>query len=144
MEADAIKDSRQKDMAINCKHITDFFKPGRTTIIGLETLSRRENDAHTGRYQNQGTPKRKPTNSLTGESPLKQRKLANSKATGGGEFKNSCTVPINIALRDLKHNIQGLESKSDNDREVVVQRDSPGRDTGSRCTDMQPGCEPSL
>ena len=105
----------------------------------------------TGSYQTPGTPKRKLIHTLMGESPLKRRKinfvkpLPISKSAVGGKFSNSCTVPIDIALRDFKPNSHGpAKLRSDNDSEVVVQQDSPGLDTDSSCTDMQPGCETSL
>ena len=39
MEAEAIKDSKQKDMASNTKRITDFFKPGRITPMRFKETS---------------------------------------------------------------------------------------------------------
>jgi hypothetical protein len=151
MEAEAIKDSKQKDMEGNTHRITDFFKPGRMTPMRFKETSGRVEDADTGSYQTPGTPKRKLIHTLMGESPLKRRKinfvkpLPISKSAVGGKFSNSRTVPIDIALRDFKPNSHGpAKLRSDNDSEVVAQQDSPGLETDSSCTDMQPGCETSL
>ena len=118
MEAEAIKDYKQKDMASNNKRITEFFKPGKQTPVGSKETSGREEDADTGSYHTPGTPKRKITHSLTGESPLKRRKF---NSVEGGVFSKSCTVPTCIALRDFKPDSLGpAESRSDNEIGIVV------------------------
>ena len=119
-----------------------FFRPGKQTPIGSKETSGRQEDADTGSYHTPGTPKRKITHSLMGESPLKRRKFNSGE---GGVFSKSRTVPTCIALHDFKPNNHGpANSRSDNDIGiVVVQQNSPG-EIDYRCTDMQPGCETSL
>ena len=47
MEAEGIKDYKQKDMARNNKRITEFFRPGKQTPMGSNKTSGRQEDADT-------------------------------------------------------------------------------------------------
>ena len=125
MQAEVINDYKQKDMASNNKSITEFFKRGKQTPIWSMETSVREEGADTGSYHTPGTPKRKITHALTGESSLKRRKF---NSVEGGVISNSRTVPTCIAVRDFKpDNNRPAKSRSDNDNGVVViQQDSPG------------------
>ena len=97
---------------------------------------------------NNGTqsPKRKTTNLLPGESPLKRHKVSPNfskslsfwKLKEGGNLYPR-TEPNYKVVRDFLSNNYEPDRTIRQDQQVVTYRDSPGGESGSRFTDMQPG-----